>query len=137
MEKVARWAGQIRDSVERIFFGKSAVVDKLLVTLLCRGHALIEDVPGVGKTILARALARSLGGQYKRVQCTPDLLPADVLGVSVFSPKDGDFHFKEGPVMTNVLLVDEIRAQPAPSVDPPVPETPVDTAASDTAGGQG
>jgi MoxR-like ATPase len=113
VDKVARWAETIRSAVERVFFGKSAVVNKLLVTLLCRGHALIEDVPGVGKTILARALASSLGGQFKRIQCTPDLLPADVLGVSVFNPKDGEFHFKEGPVMTNVLLVDEInRATP-------------------------
>jgi MoxR-like ATPase len=113
MEVVAGWARRVRDSVERVFFGKSDVIDKLLVTLLCRGHALIEDVPGVGKTILSRALARSLGGEFRRIQCTPDLLPADVLGVSVYNPKSGEFQYKEGPVLTNILLVDEInRATP-------------------------
>jgi MoxR-like ATPase len=74
---------------------------------------LIEDVPGVGKTILSRAMARSLGGDFKRIQCTPDLLPADVLGVSVYSPKTGEFQFKQGPILTNILLVDEVnRATP-------------------------
>jgi MoxR-like ATPase len=113
VDKVAAWARRVRDSVERVFYGKSEVIDRLLVTLLCRGHALIEDVPGMGKTILARALARSLGGDFKRIQCTPDLLPADVLGVSVYSPKTGEFSFKQGPILTNVLLVDEVnRATP-------------------------
>ncbi len=113
MDKVAAWARGVRASVERVFYGKSEVIDRLLVTLLCRGHALIEDVPGVGKTILSRALARSLGGEFKRIQCTPDLLPADVLGVSVYSPKSGEFQFKQGPILTNILLVDEVnRATP-------------------------
>ncbi len=113
MDKVAAWARGVRASVERVFYGKSEVIDRLLVTLLCRGHALIEDVPGVGKTILSRALARSLGGEFKRIQCTPDLLPADVLGVSVYSPKTGEFQFKQGPILTNILLVDEVnRATP-------------------------
>jgi MoxR-like ATPase len=113
VDKVAGWARGVRASVERVFYGKSEVVDRLLVTLLCRGHALIEDVPGVGKTILSRAIARSLGGEFKRIQCTPDLLPADVLGVSVYSPKTGEFQFKQGPILTNILLVDEVnRATP-------------------------
>jgi len=113
VDKVAAWARRVRDSVEHVFYGKSEVIDRLLVTLLCRGHALIEDVPGMGKTILARALARSLGGDFKRIQCTPDLLPADVLGVSVYSPKTGEFSFKQGPILTNILLVDEVnRATP-------------------------
>ena len=111
--KVREWAETIRRSVERVFFGKSEIIEKLLVTLLCRGHALLEDVPGVGKTILARALASSLGGEFRRIQCTPDLLPADVLGVSVYNPKSGEFNFREGPILTNILLVDEInRATP-------------------------
>ncbi len=111
--KVHSWAGKVRASVEKVFYGKTDVIDKLLVALLCRGHALLEDVPGVGKTILARALAGSLGGSFKRIQCTPDLLPADVLGVSVYNPKSGEFAFREGPIMTNLLLVDEInRATP-------------------------
>lgn len=113
MMKVNSWAGKVRASVEKVFYGKTDVIDKLLVALLCRGHALLEDVPGVGKTILARALACSLGGSFKRIQCTPDLLPADVLGVSVYNPRSGEFAFREGPIMTNLLLVDEInRATP-------------------------
>jgi MoxR-like ATPase len=96
-----------------VILGKEEVIRRLLVALLSGGHALLEDVPGVGKTILARALSLVLGGEFRRIQCTPDLLPADVLGVSVYNPKSGQFDFKEGPVMTNILLVDEVnRATP-------------------------
>ncbi|MFW5743620.1 MAG: AAA family ATPase [Spirochaetota bacterium] len=113
MLSVAQWAERILDSVETVFFGKRNVIERLLVALLCRGHVLLEDVPGMGKTILARALAASLGGHFSRIQCTPDLLPADILGVSVYSPKDGTFTFREGPIMANIVLVDEInRATP-------------------------
>ena len=110
---VAQWAGRVTDAVRSAFFGKDEVTEKVLVALLCRGHVLIEDVPGVGKTVLARAVANTVGGMFKQVQCTPDLLPADVLGVSIYNPRSGEFVFREGPVMTNVLLVDEInRATP-------------------------
>jgi MoxR-like ATPase len=110
---VSEWARILSANVEKVVYGKSAVIEKILVALLSRGHVLLEDVPGVGKTILARALSTSLGGAFRRIQCTPDLLPADVLGVSVFNPKNATFEFREGPVMTNVLLVDEInRATP-------------------------
>ena len=113
VKKVSLWAESVRNSVERVFFGKSPVIEKLLVALLCRGHVLLEDVPGVGKTILARALSSSFGAKYTRIQCTPDLLPADVLGVSVYNPKSGEFSFRQGPILTNLLLVDEInRATP-------------------------
>lgn len=113
MDEIARWAQTILDSVETVFFGKRPVIERLLVALLCRGHVLLEDVPGMGKTILARALAASLGGRFARIQCTPDLLPADILGVSVYNPADGSFTFREGPIMANVVLVDEInRATP-------------------------
>jgi MoxR-like ATPase len=113
VRKVRDWSQQIRESTERAFFGKGDVIEKLLVALLCRGHVLIEDVPGVGKTIAARAIGQSLGGTFKRVQCTPDLLPADILGVSVYNPRTGEFSFREGPIISNVLLVDEInRATP-------------------------
>ena len=78
------WAQHVTDSVGKVIYGKEAVIEKLLVALLCRGHALLEDVPGVGKTILARALSTCLGGQFSRVQCTPDLLPADLVGTMVF-----------------------------------------------------
>lgn len=113
MNEVQDWGLQIKRSTEKAFFGKGDVLEKLLIALLCRGHVLIEDVPGVGKTIAARAIGQSLGGTFKRIQCTPDLLPADVLGVSVYNPKSGEFSFREGPILSNVLLVDEInRATP-------------------------
>lgn len=111
--RIDAWAKQITANVEKVIFGKGEVIEKLLVALLCRGHALLEDVPGVGKTILARALSLSIGGKFRRIQCTPDLLPADVLGVSIYNPKTSAFDFREGPIVTNVLLVDEInRATP-------------------------
>jgi MoxR-like ATPase len=110
---VAAWGRSVAANVARVVRGKDAVLEKVLVALLARGHVLLEDVPGVGKTILARALAASLGGAFRRIQCTPDLLPADVLGVSVYDPRTGAFTFHEGPVVTNILLVDEVnRATP-------------------------
>jgi MoxR-like ATPase len=113
MEELRSWAKQIRTAVESVYFGEAEHVNRLLIALLCRGHVLIEDVPGVGKTLLARAFAQALGGQYRQIQCTPDLLPTDVLGVSIYNQKTSQFEFRHGPVMTNVLLVDEInRATP-------------------------
>jgi len=110
---IPQWATEITSSVRTAFQGSQSTVETLLVALLCRGHVLIEDVPGVGKTVLAHAVAACLGGRFNQVQCTPDLLPADVLGVSIFNQATGEFEFREGPVMTNVLLVDEIsRATP-------------------------
>ena len=107
------WAERVLSNVEKVIYGKRPVIERILVALLAKGHVLLEDVPGVGKTILARALSTSLGGSFRRIQCTPDLLPVDVLGVSVLNPKTGRFDFREGPIMTNVLLVDEInRATP-------------------------
>jgi MoxR-like ATPase len=97
----------------KVILGKSEVLENLTIALLSGSHILMEDVPGVGKTTLAKALARSISGDFKRVQFTPDLLPADILGSSVYNPKDGSFTFKEGPVFTNILLADEInRASP-------------------------
>ena len=110
---IKEWADRVTASVEGAFYGKREVIEQLLVALLARGHVLIEDIPGVGKTILARSLAASIRASFSRIQCTPDLLPADVLGVSVYSPKDQEFHYKEGPVLSNFLLVDELnRATP-------------------------
>jgi MoxR-like ATPase len=100
-------------NVERVLVGKREIVRLAIVCQLCEGHLLIEDVPGIGKTTLARALARSIGGTFRRLQCTPDLLPSDVTGVSVFNQREGDFTFRPGPIFANVLLADEInRATP-------------------------
>jgi MoxR-like ATPase len=113
MNDIRQWAERFEQSVHTAFRGRKGIVETMTVALLCRGHVLIEDVPGVGKTVLARAVARSIGGRFTQVQCTPDLLPADVLGVSVFNPTTGSFAFREGPIVTNVLLVDEVsRATP-------------------------
>jgi MoxR-like ATPase len=105
--------GRIRAAVASVVVGKHEAVDQLLVAVLCRGHALLEDVPGVGKTLLARSLAASMGCSFRRIQFTPDVLPSDVTGSSVFDQRRADFEFRPGPVFTQILLADEInRATP-------------------------
>ena len=106
-------ADRVIGNVERVIVGKRREVELSLIALICRGHALIEDIPGVGKTTLAKTLARSLGCTFKRIQFTPDLLPADITGVSVYNQADGAFEFREGPIVAQVVLADEInRATP-------------------------
>ena len=111
--KPAETLNRLRENVASVYMGNRQAVDRLVACLLARGHVLIEDVPGVGKTVLANALARSIDCAFSRIQCTPDLLPSDVTGVSVYHRDRDEFEFKRGPVFANVVLADEInRATP-------------------------
>jgi MoxR-like ATPase len=113
VRKVQSLAEAIRNNIERVIIGKRDIIDLLLVALLSDGHVLIEDVPGIGKTMMAKSLARSLGATFQRVQGTPDLLPTDITGVSYFDQRRNEFVFRQGPLFTQILLVDEInRATP-------------------------
>jgi len=103
----------LRDSIGRILIGQDKVIDQVLIALFANGHVLIEGVPGLGKTLLVRTLAACFNGNFKRIQFTPDLMPADVTGHTIFNMKDGDFRFRKGPVFTNLLLADEINRSPA------------------------
>jgi MoxR-like ATPase len=106
-------ANQVIENVEKVIIGKRDVIEHTVICLLCQGHLLIEDVPGVGKTMLAKSLARSVGCTFKRIQFTPDLLPSDVTGVSVFNEKTREFEYRAGPILSQIVLTDEInRATP-------------------------
>ncbi len=113
LDSLRRFCERLAGNVEQVLIGKRDVIDLVIVALLVEGHILFEDVPGTGKTMLARAFATSLGGDFKRIQFTPDLLPNDVTGVSVYNQKTQEFEFRPGPAFTNVLLADEVnRATP-------------------------
>lgn len=113
LEPIQTLANKVSANVERVILGKHNEVELALVALLCQGHLLIEDVPGVGKTMLARAMAKSLGCSFKRLQFTPDMLPSDVTGVSMFNQKTREFEFRPGPVFAQIVLTDEVnRATP-------------------------
>ena len=113
MTDIQSFAEAVINNIEKVIVGKRSSVELAVVSLLCQGHLLIEDVPGVGKTMLARSLARSLGCSFSRIQFTPDMLPSDVTGVSIFNQVSREFEFRPGPVMAQVVLADEInRATP-------------------------
>ena len=106
-------ANKVRANIAKVIVGKEEVIDLVMVALLCEGHILIDDVPGIGKTTLAKAAAKSLGCSFKRIQFTPDLLPSDITGVSFFDQKKGEFEFRPGPIIAQIVLADEInRATP-------------------------
>ena len=111
--RIQQLANNLRESVQRVVVGKSDVIDLAIIAVICRGHVLVEDVPGIGKTTMAKALAQSLGCTFSRIQFTPDLTPTDVLGVNFYNQKTGDFEFRAGPIFSQVILADEInRATP-------------------------
>ncbi len=113
VEKLGAAGRRVTENVERVIVGKSSVVELVLVAIFCEGHVLLEDVPGIGKTMLARAVSRSLGCTFRRIQFTPDLLPSDITGTYVYNQKTSDFEFRPGPVFAQVVLADEInRATP-------------------------
>ncbi|OAI43609.1 AAA family ATPase [bacterium SCGC AG-212-C10] len=113
METIRTIAARLQESVERVIVGKTEVVRLAMVALLCEGHILLEDVPGLGKTTLAKSIARSLGCSFKRIQFTPDLMPSDITGINYYNQKSGEFAFREGPLVAQVVLADEInRATP-------------------------
>jgi MoxR-like ATPase len=113
MENIQKFVTPMIENVEQVIVGKRAAIEFILVALSCEGHILLEDVPGSGKTMLARSMATSLWISFKRIQCTPDLLLNDITGVSIFNQKSGEFEFRPGPIFVNILLADEInRATP-------------------------
>ena len=112
-QDIAAMAKRVKENVAKVIIGRADQLDLILAAIIARGHVLLEDVPGTGKTVMARSLAKSLGCAFSRVQFTPDLLPADITGMSVYQPGSGAFEFMPGPVFTNILLADEInRATP-------------------------
>ena len=109
ISSIKTFGGKVKENVEKVIVGKGDVVEMVIVALLCEGHVLIEDIPGVGKTVLAKSIARSLGCSFRRIQCTPDLLPSDITGTYIFNQKTADFEFRPGPIMAQIVLTDEIN----------------------------
>ena len=113
LDEVRLKVQKIIENIQNVIIGKNSAVELAVVTLICQGHALIEDVPGVGKTMLARSLSKSIGCDFSRIQFTPDLLPSDITGVSIYNQQSGEFQYKPGPIVSQLVLADEInRATP-------------------------
>ncbi len=113
LESFAEFEQKMQQSVGKVIVGKTEVIRQLVIALIAGGHVLLEDLPGTGKTMMLRAFSRSIGGTFRRIQCTPDLIPADLTGINFYNPKEGRFEFRPGPLFANVVLADEInRATP-------------------------
>ncbi len=113
IQQLQELTGRIRGNVEKVIVGKGKIIEQILAAMLAGGHVLLEDVPGTGKTMMAKALAKSIGTDFKRIQFTPDLLPSDLIGINYYNQKEGEFVFRQGALFTNILLADEInRATP-------------------------
>ncbi len=113
LKRIQEVRNEIKDNIQKVIVGKDEAIDMLLVSMFCSGHVLLEDVPGLGKTVMAKALSKSIDADFNRIQFTPDLLPSDITGINYFNQKSGNFEFKRGPLMTQILLADEInRATP-------------------------
>ncbi|HVZ96753.1 MAG TPA: MoxR family ATPase [Chitinophagaceae bacterium] len=113
LEPLSNSVAEIRNEISKVIVGQHEMVDMLMIGLLCDGHILIEGVPGVAKTLTAKLVAKIIDAAFSRIQFTPDLMPSDVLGTSVFNPKEADFQFKKGPIFSNIILIDEINRAPA------------------------
>src|SRR5512133_833809 len=113
VKAAAGWVGKLRGEIGRVIVGQEYLVDRLLVGLLANGHVLLEGVPGLAKTLSARTLAAAIQANFHRIQFTPDLLPADIIGTLIYNPQDGSYHATRGPVFANFVLADEINRAPA------------------------